>query len=115
MRGETLFQLSPAKDWKLELSVPESQIAHLVEGFSGRFASHARPEESHDFAISRILPTAAQRDSATVYVAEAEIAFELEWLLAGMEGLARVETGNRPAWWIVFHGALDRMRLNYWL
>jgi hypothetical protein len=32
-----------------------------------------------------------------------------------MEGIARVESGHKPAWWVVFHGALDHVRLNFWL
>jgi len=115
IKGETLFRLSPERDWKLELEVPESEITFLQDGLQGRFASHARPEETHGFTISRVRPSAEQRDNVTVYVVEATIDSELDWRLAGMEGIARVESGNKPVWWIVFHGALDRMRLNFWL
>jgi len=115
VKGDTLFRLSPDRNWKLELEVPESQITFLQKGLTGRFASHARPEETHEFAISRIRPSAEERDKAIVYVVEAAVDFELDWILAGMEGVARIESGNKPAWWVVFHGALDRMRLNFWL
>jgi hypothetical protein len=115
IKGETLYRLSPERDWKLELEVPESEITFLEDGLKGRFASYARPEETHAFTIRRVRPSAEQRDGRTVYVVEAAIEFELDWRLAGMEGIARVESGDKPAWWVVFHGALDRMRLNFWL
>ena len=77
--------------------------------------SRARPEDSHEFTVRRIRPSAEQRNSATVFVTEADIAIEVDWLLAGMKGLARIEIADRPAWWVVSHGALDRLRMGFWL
>lgn len=113
--GELLFRVSPTREWKLELEVPERRIAHLEAGQSGSFAIRARPEDRHELTLRRVLPSAEQREGATVYVAEADIAFQVDWLLAGMEGVAVVEVGGRPAWWVVFHDALDSLRMGFWL
>lgn len=113
--GEALFEIAPADSLRLEIDVPESSVAGLDAGLPGRFAPFARPEEAVAFSVRRIRPTSELRDDQNVYVIEADAAFDTSWVRPGMEGVAKIDAGARPVWWVVLHKIIDHMRLNYWL
>lgn len=114
-QGAPLFQIAPVKGWKLELRVPEAAISGIQPGLSGRYACHARPEASYDFQLSRLQPTAVVRDGEVAFLADAELETAPAWARPGMEGVARISVGRRPVWWVMFHSAIDYVRLRLWL
>ena len=114
-RGEPLFQIAPLDRWILELSVPETDSDELDTGQVGRFAPHARPEESQDFRLLRIRPSSESREMRNTFVAEACAAIPYAWMRPGMEGTARIRIGSRRVWWIALHGTIDFLRLKLWL
>ncbi len=114
-KGTPLFAVAPLRTWKLELDTPEHTTTDLQAGLSGYFAAQARPEETQSFTLERISPGAEVRDGANVYPAEASITVDGEWLRPGMEGIAKVEMGPRPVWWVATHSVMNYLRLNFWL
>jgi len=114
-RGAPLFQVAPLDRWTLEIEVPDGSSADLAEGLPGMFAGNARPEDRCAFHVSRVLGTAQLRESRNVYIAEAQIDESRTWIRSGMEGIARVEMGSRPVWWVVLRRALDYLRVHFWL
>jgi len=115
VQGQPLFQVAPAGSWKLELEIPESAATDVVVGLAGRFASHARPETTRAIRIDRIRPNAVVRDNCVVFVAEADVEIDPTWMRPGMEGVAKVEVGPRPVWWVSLHRVIDYLRLHLWL
>jgi multidrug efflux pump subunit AcrA (membrane-fusion protein) len=141
-RGEPLFEVAPldrtikgSSAWLLELQVPEAEADELphqcgsvinqwspsgagrtspVLYLTGSFAPHARPEESQAFRIKRVRPQAEVHDQKNVIVAEAEIDLPYAWMRPGMEGVARVNVGRRPVWWVALHGAIEYVQLHLW-
>ena len=81
----------------------------------GRFATHARPEQSHPFSITRIRPSAEIVNESNVYVAEVEMIMPAGWIRPGMEGTSKVYAGARPVWWVTFHRLIDYLRMTLWL
>ncbi len=115
-RGEPLFEVAPLTAWTLELAVPEHAAADVTTELSGHFVSLARPEASRPFKIDRVLGSARIIDGRNVLVAEADLAVAgPTWLRPGMEGVAQIHVGPRRIWWIVFHSAVDYLRLNFWI
>ena len=78
----------------------------------GRFSSLARPEDVHDFELSHLEPSAHARDGENVFTAEADAELEDAWMRAGMQGLAKIEVGERPVWWVLFHRFEDWVRMD---
>ncbi len=113
-RGETLFAVAPLDHWTLEVQVPEHSSADLHEKLTGRFAAFAKPELSTPFSMSRVLGEAQIRNGINVYIAEADVVAEQDWLRPGMEGVAKLELGSRRVWWITLHRAIDYIRLHLW-
>jgi multidrug efflux pump subunit AcrA (membrane-fusion protein) len=113
--GAPLFEIAPLDSLRLEVDVPESAAGNLAVGLTGRFALHARPESVVPFDLTRVRPSSELRGDANVYVTEAAADIDSTWMRPGMEGVARIEIGARPVWWVVFHRAIDGLRLSFWL
>jgi len=114
-RGEPLFRVSPPYVWRLELQIPQHAAADIDAPLTGKFASHARPEEAYGFELKRLLPGTVQRGNKTVYIAEATIHVRNDWMRPGMEGTAKVDVGERRVFWVALHRVLDYLRVHLWL
>lgn len=114
-QGTPLLVIAPQGAWELELDAPQGVASELASGRSGRFASAARPENPQRFTLTRVQPGAQLREGRSVFVARAALGASPTWLRPGMEGLARIELGQRRVWWVTLHGVLDYLRLHYWL
>ncbi|MDX2199877.1 MAG: HlyD family efflux transporter periplasmic adaptor subunit [Phycisphaerae bacterium] len=114
-QGTPLLVLSPAGARRVELRVPDHAARDLQSGLRGRFAGSARPDDARALTITRVRPAAEPVDGENVVLVEADADLQSDWLRPGMEGVARIEIGRRPVWWICLHRAIDWMRMNYWL
>jgi multidrug efflux pump subunit AcrA (membrane-fusion protein) len=114
-QGTPLFQVAPAEAWRLELRIPDGSSSDIQGGLCGRFACQARPDAVQTFQLKRLQPSAVVYDKQTVFVAEAQLSEPEAWLRPGMEGVAKINMGRRPAWWVLFHTATDYIRMKLWL
>ena len=114
-KGERLFQIAPVDRLKLELDVPEASVGWLTVGQPGRFAGFARPEDRQDITLTRIAPAAELRAAHNVFPVEAGTNSQPAWMRPGMEGMALIEIGERPLWWVLSHQALDWLHMHLWL
>jgi RND family efflux transporter MFP subunit len=113
--GQPLLTIAEGGEISLELRVPEHAVTDLVPGARVRFASHARPEAPAETTLERVAPAAEQRDGRRVFIAEAAMPEGTDWLRPGMEGVATVDAGERPNWWIATHRLIDFARMNFWI
>ena len=136
-QGEEVLQVASGGDWKLEIEVPDD-VATLVSGEqTGEFSAAAHPEQrlprplrrrvlqpvvfdeaSHCplvRALDRAFLVAVSRTDRNVFLAHATLDESSEWMRSGMDGVARVETVDRPTWWVVSHRVVDWLRSNFWL
>lgn len=114
-RGEQLMRVAPLDGWKLEIDVPQYAIGRIRNGLTGRFASHARPESEIELQLVSIAGHSDIRERASVYVAEAEPRDHWNWVRPGMEGVAHIDCGPQPVWWVLFHRAIDYLLVNWWI
>ena len=114
-RGDPFFEVAPLGDWTLELEVAESASADLSTAMTGLFAGYARPDETHEFRIARVLAEAQIRQGRNAYIAEADFTAQAGWIRPGMEGVAKIHVGPRPVWWITLHRVIDYLRMSLWL
>ena len=113
--GESLLQFAPEGSWIIKLHVPEFAAVHLQPGLSGEFTTNARPDEANACEVGTIEPASSVVDGKNVFTAEATVDGETPaWLRSGMQGVARVNAGKRPVWWVWLHRAIDAVRLQLW-
>ena len=113
--GLPLLSIAEAGALTLEVRVPEQRVADIRSGQNIRFASHARPDTPGHTDLATIAPAAVERDGKQVFVAEAPLPDAPDWLRPGMEGVAIIDAGERPNWWLATHRLTDTARLRFWI
>ena len=113
--GTARFEIADTEGWTLDVQMPQRVAEELAAGKVGIFAPNAKPEEQLDLQLTRIQPLAQPADGKTVYIAEAELGESTPWIKPGMEGIARIEFGDRPVWWVSSHRLINYFRTNFWL
>ncbi|MDZ4755172.1 MAG: HlyD family efflux transporter periplasmic adaptor subunit [Phycisphaerae bacterium] len=121
--GETLLEFVPRGALEIAIDIPERDVLQVSVGKRGQFRPSAQPDVVIPLRITRMRPSAEIRDGHNVFVADATIELDdsadgrelAAWMRCGVEGTARVDIGNAPVWWSVFHRAVDYVRLRLWL
>ncbi|MFU1914849.1 efflux RND transporter periplasmic adaptor subunit [Bordetella avium] len=114
-RGQELFKLSPLSGYRLWLDVEDRQIDDVAVGQTGRVALAAMPDRQIPFTVTRIVPLAQVQEGKTVFRLEASLDAESPAVLRpGMEGVGRIDIGERRYAWIWTHGFFDWLRLKWW-
>ena len=113
-RGDMLFQIAPLDEYRVVLSVDESQIADLQRGQTGHLLTTSLP--SHPFAlkVEQITPVAEARDGRTVFRVEAALQGSTTALRPGMEGVAKIDIEPRLVVWIWTRTLVDWLRIRLW-
>ncbi|MEM7260475.1 MAG: HlyD family efflux transporter periplasmic adaptor subunit [Planctomycetota bacterium] len=112
--GEPLFEISTDGRVRLDLHVPESEVALITPGLAGQFTPFSRPDAAFNLEVQRIAATASQHSGRNVYAIEAAVPNQESWMRGGMEGMARVDAGPQPVWWITLHETIDTLRMKFW-
>ncbi len=112
-KGEPLFRVAPDAQWRVTIEVPEEEAADFQHVERLSFTSYARPEESYDVDLVRFQPSAVARPGRNVFLAEARAEKLPDWMRPGMKGIAKVELGEKPVWWILSRKVLSALRLNF--
>lgn len=113
-QGDNLFEVAPEGTMVAVLHVDESDIDMVRQGQQGRLASKADPQYKIDFTITRIVPMAGPVDNQNVFEVRAELENVEQRLLAGTEGQAYVDVGEKPIRWIATRRVIDKIRLWMW-
>ena len=113
-RGEVLFQVAPLDAYRVLLSVDESQIADIHVGQRGSLLTTSLPTEPFTIEVEQITPVAEVRNGRTVFQVEAGLEHPSAALRPGMEGIAKIDIGERRLVWIWSRTLIDWLRLKLW-
>ena len=113
-RGDTLFELAPLNDYRVELSVPEQQIASVQQGQHGTLVVASLPDQSFGFIVERTTPVATPHDGRMVFRVDAKLDDASHRLRPGMEGVGKIDAGRARLAWIWTRSLLDWVRLTAW-
>ncbi|KAA0014625.1 HlyD family efflux transporter periplasmic adaptor subunit [Billgrantia pellis] len=121
-QGEELFRVSPLDDFRLELEVPERRIDDVRVGQRGELVLAAMTGERLPFVIERLTPQTRSSDGSTRFVVEASLVRDAEGidgaarreLRPGLQGVARIETGENKLIVIWTRELVDWLRLTLW-
>ncbi len=122
-RGDTLFEVAPLHDYRVELKVPESQVADVKPGQLGELLVAALPDQALPLVLRRVTPVADPEDGQMMFRAEAtlsgdapsaEVRAALGRLRPGMEGTAKIEVGRDRIVWIWSRSFLHWLKLASW-
>ena len=115
-KGEVLFTVAPAGNYRVDLDVKESRIAALKVGQVGVLYLSALPDRTYRFTVRKITPKTVARNGATYFVVEGEIdpGQVRADLRPGMEGVGKVSAGRARLAWIWTRSFVDWARVAFW-
>jgi hypothetical protein len=115
--GDTLFVVAPIGALRAELAVDASRIADVRVGATGELATTADPSARVAFTVTRIDPIAVegeQRGGGGFRVI-AEIEGTPGWLRPGMEGVAKIDAGERRYAHLWSRRLVNWVRMKLWI
>lgn len=113
-RGDVLFKVAPRGELRLILQVDESDIARAEAGQHGVLTLASLPNTDVDFEVSSITPVSSPENGRNYFRVEARLLDTLEQMRPGMQGVAKIDAGERRRIWIWTHTLVERLRLWSW-
>jgi len=113
-RGQSLFEVAPLDSYRVMLEVDEREIGVLQPGQTGRLALAGFPGQRLSFVVDRITPVSTTEDGRNFFTVEGRLQETPELLRPGMQGVGKIDTGQRKLVWVWTHGLVDWLRLWTW-
>ncbi len=113
--GTQLLQVAGTDQLAVDLKVDEGGATYLTSGMTGEFSTLARPGEGWECQVDRVDAAATVVDGENIFMARAAPQGQTaDWLRPGMQGIARIDAGSHPVWWVYLHGLTDWVRMQAW-
>jgi RND family efflux transporter MFP subunit len=113
-RGSVLFELAPLDGYRIVLEIDERDVSHIELGQAGALALTALPGEPLALTVRRIVPITVAEDGHTFFRVEADLDAPREGLRPGMEGVAKLDAGERQRIQVWARPVVDALRLWLW-
>jgi multidrug efflux pump subunit AcrA (membrane-fusion protein) len=113
-RGDALLMLAPADRYRLIVDVDERDIAGVKVGQTGQLALSSLPVDTLGFVVERVTPVATVHDGRNAFEVEARLLAAAPLLRPGLQGVVKIDAGERTAAWIWGHRGVDWLRLALW-
>lgn len=113
-KGDTLFEIAPLDSYRVMLEVDERDIGQVATGQQGRIVLSGFPGDALELRVERITPVSRTADGRNVFSVEAGLLRTPPLLRPGMQGVAKLEVGQRKLGWIWTHRAVEWLSLQFW-
>ncbi len=118
-RGDVMYELSPLLRYRIAVEIEEGDFAEIVPGQTGSLVLSALPYETYPITVELVTPIASAKDGRTVFRVDAHLApgsveAGHEALRPGMQGVAKINVGERHYVWIWTRTMLSWARLKLW-
>jgi multidrug resistance efflux pump len=113
-RGQVLFEVAPLDSYRVMLDVDEQQIAEVSVGQRGHLALTGFPGERMPIHIEMITPVSTAEKGKNFFRVEAGLDASPVSLRPGMQGVGKIELGERKLMWIWTYKLLNWLRVWAW-
>jgi multidrug resistance efflux pump len=113
-QGKLLFQISPLNAYRVVLEVDERDIAAVALGQTGELTLSGLAGQSLPFSVQQITPVASQQEGRNFFRVEARLEGDADRVRPGMEGVGKINAGERKLIWIWTHALVDWLRFWTW-
>jgi multidrug resistance efflux pump len=113
-RGEVLYTVSPLEDYRVVLHIDESEVADITVGMTGELTLSAAAEETYQIEVTQITPVSIAENGINYFKVEASLNSTPDYLRPGMQGVGKINTGQRQLLWIWTHKMYNWLRLKLW-
>lgn len=112
--GDILFEVAPLDSYRIVVQVDERDIANVKVGQTAVLRLSALPEETFDFTVDALTPVASTAEGLNRFRVEGILASVDPRMRPGMEGVAKIEIGERRLIWIWTHKFWWWLSLQAW-
>ena len=113
-KGKTLFEVAPLDSYRLIIHVDERDVRYVAMGQSGTVAFAGVPWTPLRMILSKITPVTVAEEGRNSFRIEARLTELGPQLRPGMEGVAKIETGQHSLVWIWTRAVIEWLRLVAW-
>ncbi len=113
-QGDVLFEVAPLDRYRLIIWVDEHQIGEVSAGMSGHLVLKAMPDERFSFQVDRLTPISEAKDGGNYFRVEAMLENASGRLRPGMEGVAKIEIGERKLISILSRDLVRWFKIKTW-
>jgi len=114
-RGDVLFEIAPLADYRVMLKMDERDVVDVDPGHSGTLVLSARPDQPLPIEVVRITPISTSEQGLNYFTVETRLTDAADMpLRPGMEGVAKVEIGERRLIWIWTRKIVLWFKLFFW-
>jgi len=113
-RGAVLFEIAPLDSYRVILSIDERDVAEVTPGQTGTLALAGLPADRLALTIEKLTPAATAADGRNRFRVEARLEDRAPALRPGMQGVAKIDVGQRRLVWVWTHALVDWLRLWAW-
>ncbi|CAN7346759.1 HlyD family efflux transporter periplasmic adaptor subunit [Pseudoduganella sp. LjRoot289] len=112
-QGKTLFELAPLDAYRVIVKVDERDVRAVQPGQRGELVLSGMPGQRLAFRVTNIAAAEAA-DGRNAFRVEARLEQAAPALRPGMQGVAKIEAGQRSLLWIWTHSAWHWLQLQLW-
>ena len=112
-QGKTLFTLAPLTGYRVALKVDERDVRGVHAGQRGALLLSGMAGEHLSFTV-RNVSVALAEDGKNLFRVEADLDGMPPRLRPGMEGVGKIDAGQRSLLWIWTHRLVEWVRLTWW-
>jgi multidrug resistance efflux pump len=113
-KGKLLFEIAPLDSYRLIVHVDERDVRYVSVGQSGTVTFAGSPWSPLRLILSKITPVTVAEEGRNSFRIEARLTQVGPHLRPGMEGVAKIETGQRSLVWIWTRAVAEWLRLAAW-
>lgn len=115
-KGDPLMKVARIEGIYLVLSVDERDAHFIESGDRGEFALVSQPLDPLEFVVDKIIPIAVDSgQSGAQFQVKARLSsIPQPWWRPGMTGVAKIDKGDRPPYWVLGRKSYHQLRLILW-
>ncbi len=113
-KGKALFELAPLDSYRVVIHVDERDVRYVSTNQKGIVALAGMPGDPLPLIVTKIMPVNVAEEGRNSFRVEARVTQPGSSLRPGMEGVAKIETGERSLLWIWTRSLMDWLRLVAW-
>jgi biotin carboxyl carrier protein len=114
-RGQVLFEIAPLQDYRVVLQVDERSIGDVRVGQRGELVLSSMPGQRFPVVVKKVTPVSTAKDGKNFFRVESDLGKGADARLRpGMEGVAKIEAGERRLIWIWTRELVNWIRLKLW-
>jgi hypothetical protein len=113
-QGKLLFEIAPLDAYRVILQIDERDVGQVQPGQRGELALAGLSGETIGFVVKQVTPISTSQEGHNFFRVEATIDSAPARLRPGMEGIGKVNVGERKLVWVWTHGFTEWLRLALW-